>query len=200
MQEESSISKQHRVLSASLYPPFPETMQTALFGMGCFWGAEKLFWSVKGIYTTMVGYAGGWHPHPDYQHVCSGRTGHCEAVRLVYDPALVSYQTLLALFWTSHNPCQGMRQGNDVGSQYRSAIYWHTAEQADAARYSRQRYQQALISAGLTASITTEILKAPTFYYAEDYHQQYLAANPHGYCGLMGTGVAYPETGQENSD
>ena len=170
-------------------------MRLALFGMGCFWGAEKLFWSLAGVYTSMVGYAGGHEPNPDYKAVCGGRTGHCETVRLVYNPATLPYRNLLSLFWTSHNPCQGMRQGNDVGSQYRSAVYCYTSEDLAAAVASRQRYQNALIAAGLNAGITTEIAPAPAFYYAEDYHQQYLAANPYGYCALAGAGVAYPDEG-----
>ena len=187
-----NAGQQHLVLETSLHPPFPEGMQLALFGMGCFWGAEKLFWPLAGVHTSMVGYAGGHEPNPDYKTVCTGQTGHCEAVRLVYDPMVLPYCDLLSLFWTSHNPCQGMRQGNDVGSQYRSAIYCCTAEDLAAAVNSRQRYQDALIAAGLRASITTEIAPAPVFYYAEDCHQQYLAAHPQGYCSLAGTGVAYP--------
>lgn len=186
------MQRHHLVLGTPLYPPFPQAMQCALFGMGCFWGAEKLLWSIEGVYTTMVGYAGGQHPHPDYYTVCSGQTGHCEVVRVIYNPQVLAYQSLLKSFWTSHNPCQGMRQGNDIGTQYRSAIYYCTAEQAELAIISRQRYQRALSAAAVTANITTEIASAPTFYYAEDYHQQYLAAHPHGYCGLAGTGVAYP--------
>ena len=189
------MHKNHLVLGTPLHAPFPAHLQAALFGMGCFWGVEKLFWSVKGVDITMVGYAGGQDETPDYQSVCSGETGHCEVVRLFYDPAVVSYQELLILFWNSHHPCQGMRQGNDIGSQYRSAIYCYTAEQLDSAVRSREKYGRALIKAGITTAISTEIGNAPPFYYAEDYHQQYLAANPNGYCSLVGSGVTYPADG-----
>jgi peptide-methionine (S)-S-oxide reductase len=163
-------------------------MAQAMFGMGCFWGAERKFWPLPGVYTTAVGYAGGYTPNPTYKEVCSGMTGHNEVVLVVYDPKLTSYDQLLKVFWEAHNPTQGMRQGNDVGTQYRSGIYAHTPEQKKHALVSKQTYEQALRAAGLGA-VTTEILDAPAFYYAEDYHQQYLAKNPNGYCGLGGTGV-----------
>jgi peptide-methionine (S)-S-oxide reductase len=159
--------------------------------MGCFWGAERKFWQAPGVYTTAVGYAGGLTPNPTYEEVCSGLTGHTEAVLVVYDPAVTSYDALLKIFWESHDPTQGMRQGNDVGTQYRSAIYFNTAADGEAARASRDRFQEALAGAALGA-ITTEIREAPAFYYAEPYHQQYLARNPNGYCGLGGTGVSCP--------
>ena len=167
-------------------------LQTVQFGMGCFWGAERAFWTLPGVYTTAVGYAGGGTPNATYEEVCSGQTGHNEVVRVVYDPAQVSFERLLQVFWESHDPTQGMRQGNDVGTQYRSGIYCHTPEQQAAAEASRQAYQQTLRAAGY-GDITTEIVHpAPAFYYAEDYHQQYLAKNPNGYCGLGGTGVSCP--------
>jgi peptide-methionine (S)-S-oxide reductase len=181
----------HAVSGARLEPPFPAGTELALFGMGCFWGAERCFWQHQGVYSTSVGYAGGFTPNPTYQEVCSGLTGHAEVVRVVFEPAVVSYDALLRVFWESHNPTQGMRQGNDLGTQYRSAIYCHGAAQRAAAEASCRAYQQALGSAGLD-EITTEIADAPEFYYAEDYHQQYLAKNPGGYCGLGGTGVRCP--------
>ena len=185
------VAHRHRVLGTPLLPPFPPGLRLALFGLGCFWGAERRFWELAGVYTTAVGYAGGYTPHPTYEEVCTGLTGHNEVVRVVYDPAAVTYEALLAVFWTAHDPTQGMRQGNDVGTQYRSGIYCHDEAQRRAAERSRQRYQAALAAAG-GDPITTEILPAPEFYYAEDYHQQYLAKHPGGYCGLGGTGVPYP--------
>ena len=180
----------HFVNGNSLKPPFPAGMEMALFGLGCFWGAERKFWQIEGVYVTAVGYAGGFTPNPTYEEVCSGSTGHAEVVLVVYDPKVVSYSDLLKVFWESHDPTQGMRQGNDVGTQYRSAIYTFSEVQRVAAEASRAHYQQALIAAGYKP-ITTEIITAaPEFYYAEEYHQQYLAKNPGGYCGLGGTGVA----------
>jgi peptide-methionine (S)-S-oxide reductase len=181
----------HFVNGHPLAPPFPADLETAVFGLGCFWGAERVFWRLPGVYTTAVGYAGGYTPNPTYEEVCSGATGHTEAVLVVYDPKQVSYDTLLKTFWESHDPTQGMRQGNDVGTQYRSAIYTTTPAQRKEAEASRERYQRALSAAGRGA-ITTDIRDAPEFFYAEDYHQQYLAKNPNGYCGLGGTGVACP--------
>ncbi len=183
--------EKHYVLGTPLSPPFPETMQQALFGLGCFWGAERKFWQLDGVYTTVVGYAAGITPNPTYQEVCTGMTGHNEVVLVVFDPEQIRYQQLLAVFWESHDPTQGMRQGNDVGTQYRSGIYTFSDEQQRLAEASREAYQQALSQNGFR-EITTEILPAPTFYYAEDYHQQYLAKNPNGYCGLGGTGVSCP--------
>ncbi len=188
---ETPVPARHLVLDAPLRPPFPEGFEEAVFGLGCFWGAERKFWQADGVYTTAVGYAGGFTPNPTYQEVCSGRTGHTEAVLVVFDPARTSYADMLKVFWESHDPTQGMRQGNDVGSQYRSAIYATSEDQLKAAHESRDLFQERLGAAGL-AEITTEIREAPTFYYAEDYHQQYLAANPNGYCGLGGTGVSCP--------
>ncbi len=181
----------HHVNKARLAPPFPDGMELALFGMGCFWGAERIFWQTDGVYSTSVGYAGGFTPNPTYEEVCSGRTGHTEVVRVVFDPAKISYAALLGLFWESHDPTQGLRQGNDVGSQYRSAIYTYGAAQGRAAESSRAAYQGVLRASRL-GDITTEIAEAGEFYYAEDYHQQYLAKNPSGYCGIGGTGVRYP--------
>ncbi len=185
------VPERHYVLDAPLRGPFPADTEQAIFGLGCFWGAERVFWQTPGVYTTAVGYAAGLTPNPTYEEVCSARTGHNEVVLVVYRPAEVSYEELLAAFWESHDPTQGMRQGNDVGTQYRSGIYTTTDAQAAAAAASRDRYQQALTAAG-RGEITTEILPAPEFYYAEDYHQQYLAKNPNGYCGLGGTGVSCP--------
>jgi peptide-methionine (S)-S-oxide reductase len=185
------VPERHTVLGTPLVPPFPDGTAPAIFGMGCFWGAEKQFWSLPGVYTTAVGYAGGHTPNPTYEEVCSGRTGHTEAVLVVFDPIVTSYEELLRVFWESHNPTQGMRQGNDVGTQYRSAIYTTDDEQQAAALASRDRYQEALHAAG-AGDITTEIQPAGEFFYAEGYHQQYLAKNPMGYCGLGGTGVACP--------
>lgn len=181
----------HLVNGTSLTPPFPEGMATAVFAMGCFWGAERKFWTAPGVYTTAVGYAGGFTPNPTYEEVCSGRTGHTEAVLVVFDPAVTSYDALLRIFWESHDPTQGMRQGNDVGSTYRSAIYTHTDEQLATAKDVRARYQGALTASG-KGTISTEILPATAFYNAENYHQQYLAKNPNGYCGIGGTGVSCP--------
>jgi peptide-methionine (S)-S-oxide reductase len=181
----------HFVLGTPLKPPFPEDTERVIFGMGCFWGAERGFWETRGVYTTAVGYAGGYTPNPTYEEVCSGRTGHAEVVLVVFRPAEVSYDELLRIFWEGHDPTQGMRQGNDVGTQYRSAVYATSEAQRDAAVASRDRYQERLREAGYPG-ITTEIREAPEFYYAEDYHQQYLAKNPNGYCGLGGTGVSCP--------
>ena len=189
--ETMSVPDKHFVNGNSLTPPFPEGMKMAMFGLGCFWGAERKFWQQDGVYSTSVGYAAGYTPNPTYQEVCSGRTGHNEVVRVVYDPNVISYEQLLKVFWESHDPTQGMRQGNDVGTQYRSGIYVYSDEQHKAAEASRQMYQEALKKAGY-GEITTEILDAPEFYYAEEYHQQYLAKNPGGYCGLGGTSVACP--------
>jgi peptide-methionine (S)-S-oxide reductase len=186
------VPTRHFVNGAPLEPPFPAGMQLATFGMGCFWGAERKFWELPGVYSTAVGYAGGFTPNPTYEEVCSGLTGHTEAVQVVFDPQKVSYDELLKVFWESHDPTQGMRQGNDVGTQYRSAIYTHGPEQRRAAEASRDSYARALQTAGHGDDITTEIADAPTFYYAEDYHQQYLGKNPNGYCGLGGTGVSCP--------
>jgi peptide-methionine (S)-S-oxide reductase len=188
---ETPVSDRHAVLGTPLKPPFPEGLQTAVFGMGCFWGAERIFWQAPGVYTTAVGYAGGPTPNPTYEEVCSGRTGHTEAVLVVFDPTKTSYEEMLRLFWENHDPTQGMRQGNDVGTQYRSAIYWTTPEERDAAERSRSAYAERLHSAGYP-EITTEIAQAGPFYYAEDYHQQYLHKNPWGYCGIGGTGVSCP--------
>ncbi|MGH7332498.1 MAG: peptide-methionine (S)-S-oxide reductase MsrA [Candidatus Rokuibacteriota bacterium] len=181
----------HHVSGARLVPPFPDGMELALFGMGCFWGAERILWQAEGVYSTAVGYAGGFTPNPTYEEVCRGRTGHTEVVRVVFDPAKISFEALLGLFWENHDPTQGMRQGNDVGSQYRSAIYTYGEAQRRAAESSRSAYQRAL-QASRPGEITTEIAEASEFYYAEDYHQQYLAKNPWGYCGIGGTGVRYP--------
>lgn len=186
--EPMQVPEQHYVNGNRLAPPFPENTEIAMFGMGCFWGVEKIFWELQGIYSTSVGYASGVTPNPTYQEVCTGMTGHNEVVRVVFDPNLVSYTSLLKLFWESHDPTQGMRQGNDIGTQYRSGIYVYSEEQKQLAERTRQQYQQALQQKG-HGSITTEIIEAPEFYYAEDYHQQYLAMNPNGYCGLSGTGV-----------
>jgi peptide-methionine (S)-S-oxide reductase len=185
------VPASHFVNGNRMEPPFPAGTELALFGMGCFWGAEKIFWKTGGVYSTAVGYAGGHTPNPTYEEVCSGRTGHAEVVRVVFQPAVVSYESLLRLFWENHDPTQGMRQGNDVGTQYRSAIYWYGEAQRAAAEASRQAYRQMLTRAGY-GSITTEIRQAPEFYHAEEYHQQYLAKNPGGYCGLGGTGVPCP--------
>ncbi|HLQ62491.1 MAG TPA: peptide-methionine (S)-S-oxide reductase MsrA [Candidatus Acidoferrales bacterium] len=181
----------HLVSGASLAPPYPEGSALADFALGCFWGAERKFWQTPGVLVTAAGYQGGFTPNPTYEEVCSGQTGHAEAVRVVFDPAQVTYPELLRVFWESHDPTQGMRQGNDVGTQYRSAIYVSSYEQRRAAEESRSAFQQALTAAG-HGRITTEIADAPEFYFAEDYHQQYLARNPNGYCGLGGTGVACP--------
>ena len=189
--EPMPIPEQHFVNHHPLTGPYPDGMQQALFGLGCFWGAERVFWQAPGVWVTAVGYAGGTTPNATYEEVCSGRTGHTEAVFVIYDPKVTSYEALLKLFWESHDPTQGMRQGNDVGTQYRSAIYATTPAQRREAEASRERYERALKTAGRGA-VTTEIRDAPEFYYAEDYHQQYLAKNPNGYCGLGGTGVSCP--------
>jgi len=185
------VPERHEVLGTPLSPPFPEGMQRAVFGMGCFWGAERIFWEAEGVYTTAAGYAGGFTPNPSYEEVCSTSTGHAEVVLAVFDPAAISYEAMLRLFWEGHDPTQGMRQGNDVGTQYRSALYWTTEAQRDAALASKEAYRQQLGASGY-GEITTEIAQAGDFFYAEDYHQQYLAKNPGGYCGLGGTGVSCP--------
>ncbi len=189
--EEMPVPEKHFVNGRPLTPPFPAGLEQAQFGLGCFWGAEKYFWQLPGVYVTAVGYAGGHTPNPTYKEVCSGMTGHNEVVLVVYDPKQVSYMQLLKLFWEAHDPTQGMRQGNDVGTQYRSGIYTCNEAQKQTAQASLARYQDELRKAGF-APITTEILDAPEFYYAEDYHQQYLAKNPRGYCGHGGTGVTCP--------
>jgi peptide-methionine (S)-S-oxide reductase len=188
---EMAVPPAHEVLGNPLKPPFPEEYRQAVFGMGCFWGAERLFWQAPGVWTTAVGYAGGHTPNPTYEEVCSGSTGHTEAVLVVFDPARTSYEEMLRIFWEGHDPTQGMRQGNDVGTQYRSALYWMGDDERDAAEASRESYQQMLSESGY-GEITTELAEAGPFYYAEDYHQQYLAKNPNGYCGLGGTGVSCP--------
>jgi len=182
------VADRHAVNGAPIQPPFPAGLEQAIFGMGCFWGAERKFWQKPGVFTTAVGYAGGYTKNPTYEEVCSGRTGHTEVVLVVFDPAKTSYEELLKAFWENHDPTQGMRQGHDVGTQYRSAIYVTSDAQRAAAERSRDRYQADLAAHGFKP-ITTEILDAPPFYYAEDYHQQYLAKNPNGYCGIGGTGV-----------
>jgi peptide-methionine (S)-S-oxide reductase len=189
--EPMPVPPKHAVLGTPLSPPFPEGLATAMFGMGCFWGVERKFWALPGVYSTATGYAGGFTPNPNYREVCTGRTGHNEVVRVVYDPKVVTYEQLLATFWENHDPTQGMRQGNDAGTQYRSGIYvGNDAERAAAIR-TRAAYQARLSEAGY-GPITTEIADAPPFYYAEDYHQQYLHKNPDGYCGIGGTGVSCP--------
>jgi peptide-methionine (S)-S-oxide reductase len=185
------VAAKHLVLGAQTLPPFPDGLEVAVFGLGCFWGAERKFWQVKGVYSTAVGYAGGFTPNPTYEEVCSGLTGHTEAVLVVFDPKIVPFEQLLRVFWESHDPTQGMRQGGDTGTQYRSAIYGRSDSQLAAARASRDAYQARLATAGF-GPITTEIAPAGAFFYAEDYHQQYLAKNPNGYCGIGGTGVACP--------
>jgi peptide-methionine (S)-S-oxide reductase len=188
--ERMRVPERHEVNGHRIEPPFPEGLQLALFGLGCFWGAERKFWVLPGVYSTAVGYAAGQTPNPTYEEVCTGRTGHTEVVRVVFDPAAIGYGDLLRVFWESHDPTQGMRQGNDEGTQYRSGIYVSDDTQRELAESSRAAYQARLSEAGLGA-ITTEILPAPEFYYAEDYHQQYLAKNPNGYCGLGGCGISY---------
>ncbi|XP_005806499.1 mitochondrial peptide methionine sulfoxide reductase isoform X1 [Xiphophorus maculatus] len=185
------VSAKHDVNGNRTIPPFPEGTQMVMFGMGCFWGAERKFWTQKGVYSTQVGYSGGYTPNATYEEVCTGRTGHTEVVRVVYHPEKISFNSLLKVFWESHNPTQGMRQGNDVGTTYRSAIYAYTQQQLEEALASKDQYQKVLAEEGF-GSITTEITEAKPFYYAEDYHQQYLSKNPHGYCGLGGTGVTCP--------
>ncbi|HAG79844.1 MAG TPA: peptide-methionine (S)-S-oxide reductase [Cyanobacteria bacterium UBA12227] len=189
--EPMRVPNKHYVNSNPIKPPYPEGLEMAMFGLGCFWGAERKFWQQEGVFTTAVGYAGGITPNPTYHEVCTGMTGHNEVVRVVFDPKVISYEMLLKVFWESHNPTQGMRQGNDVGTQYRSGIYVYSDSQKKLAESSRDAYQQALTAAGYKA-ISTEIIDAPEFYYAEDYHQQYLAKNPNGYCGLGGTSVLCP--------
>jgi peptide-methionine (S)-S-oxide reductase len=181
----------HLVLGTPIVPPFPDGFERIVVGMGCFWGAERLFWKATGVHTTAVGYAGGFTPHPTYEEVCSGRTGHTEVVLAVFDPSRTSYDEMLRIFWEGHDPTQGQRQGNDVGTQYRSAVYWHDERQRDLTLASRDMFQAELDRAGY-GRITTEIAEAGPFYYAEGYHQQYLEANPNGYCGLGGTGVSCP--------
>ncbi len=189
--ERMPVAPRHYVNGQPLSEPFPEGLERAVFGLGCFWGAERIFWQLPGVYSTAVGYAAGMTPNPTYHEVCSGRTGHNEVVLVVFDPAQTSYAELLRAFWEGHDPTQGMRQGNDVGTQYRSGIYVYDDAQREAAEQTRDQYQQALTAAGY-GPITTEILDAPEFFYAEDYHQQYLAKNPNGYCGIGGTGVGCP--------
>ena len=189
--ERMPVPETHFVSGARIVPPFPDGLENAVFGMGCFWGAERKFWEAPGVYATAVGYAGGTTPNPTYEEVCSGQTGHAEVVLAVFDPAKTSYDDLLKLFWENHDPTQGMRQGNDVGTQYRSAIYAFGPAQRAAAEQSREAYGRVLAAAGY-GPVTTEVREAPDFYYAEDYHQQYLAKNPGGYCGIGGTGVACP--------
>ena len=190
-EEAMPVPDAHYVNSHRISPPFPAGLEQAVFGMGCFWGAERKFWEAPGVYSTAVGYAGGYTPNPTYREVCSGMTGHAEVVLVVFDPKVTSYDAMLKIFWESHDPTQGMRQGNDIGTQYRSTIYTFSPDQKHAAEASRQAFQDRLNDAGF-GRITTEIVDAPTFYYAEDYHQQYLAKNPGGYCGLGGTGVSCP--------
>ena len=190
-QEKMPVPEAHFVNGARLQPPFPDGLERAVYGLGCFWGAEKKFWQLSGVYTTAVGYSAGYTPNPTYREVCTGMTGHNEVVLVVFDPRKVSYDALLKTFWESHDPTQGMRQGNDVGTQYRSGIYYVNDAQREAAERSREAYQAQLRNAGYER-ITTEIMPAGEFYYAEDYHQQYLAKNPGGYCGLGGTGVSCP--------
>jgi peptide-methionine (S)-S-oxide reductase len=188
-EQKMPVPEHHEVLGTALEPQYPQGTELATFALGCFWGAERQFWQLPGVYTTAVGYAGGHTPNPTYEEVCGGHTGHAEAVRVVFDPEKISYRDLLKVFWESHDPTQGMRQGNDVGTQYRSAIYYHDEEQRRAAEQSRETYQQSLAVAGYEP-ITTEIRPVGEFYFAEPYHQQYLAKNPNGYCGLGGTGVS----------
>jgi peptide-methionine (S)-S-oxide reductase len=185
------VPERHHVKGTRIAPPFPDGLELAMFGMGCFWGAERKLWQVDGVYSTAVGYAAGHTPNPTYKEVCTGQTGHSEVVLVVFDPTRTSYETLLKTFWENHDPTQGMRQGNDAGTQYRSGIYYFGEAQKKAAEASRDAYQKGLQAAGY-GEITTEILPAPEFYYAEDYHQQYLSKNPDGYCGIGGTGVSCP--------
>jgi peptide-methionine (S)-S-oxide reductase len=189
--ESMPVPSHHYVNGNPLKPPYPDGLEIAMFGMGCFWGAERIFWQQNGVFTTAVGYSAGITPNPTYEEVCTGRTGHNEVVRVVFDPKVISYEALLKAFWESHDPTQGMRQGNDAGTQYRSGIYVYSDSQKQLAEASRDTYQQALKAAGY-GTITTEIIDAPEFYYAEGYHQQYLAKNPNGYCGLGGTKVSCP--------
>ena len=185
------VPQTHFILGTPMVAPWPESMQSLIVGMGCFWGAERKFWQAEGVYSTQVGYAAGFTPNPGYEEVCSGRTGHNEVVQIIFDPALISLEGVLQIFWENHDPTQGMRQGNDVGTQYRSGIYCIDAAQKAAAEASRDRFQGKLTAAGY-GDITTEIINAPAFYYAEDYHQQYLGKTPNGYCGMGGTGVSCP--------
>lgn len=185
------IKGQHLVLGTELLPPFPEGSRELMLGMGCFWGAERRLWQIPGVYLTMVGYAGGITPNPTYEEVCTGRTGHAEVVRLIFDPDKVALDTVLAVFWESHDPTQGMRQGNDIGTQYRSAIYLDREDWVEVVNASKAAYESIIRGKGVQSAITTEILLSPVFYYAEQYHQQYLAKNPDGYCGLRGLGIAY---------
>ena len=189
------VPAEHFVNGHTIVPPFPAGMKEAVFAMGCFWGVERLFWQLPGVYSTAVGYAGGYTPNPTYKEVCSGQTGHAEVVRVIYDPKKISFEQLLKVFWESHDPTQGMRQGNDVGTQYRSAIYVTDEDQREAALRSKQSYQMSLLAAE-RGNITTQIEDAPEFYYAEDYHQQYLAKNPDGYCGIGGCGVPFKVAGK----
>ncbi|GLW65881.1 peptide methionine sulfoxide reductase MsrA [Actinomadura rubrobrunea] len=189
--EPMPVPPRHEVLDAPLTPPYPEGSEVAEFALGCFWGAERTFWQTPGVISTSVGYEGGYTPNPTYEEVCTGLTGHAETVRVVYDPAKISYEELLRVFWEAHDPTQGMRQGNDIGTQYRSAVFYHGDAQRKAAEASRDAYQKVLAQAGY-GRITTEITPAATFYFAEDYHQQYLHKNPNGYCGLGGTGLSCP--------
>ncbi|HTX29871.1 MAG TPA: peptide-methionine (S)-S-oxide reductase MsrA [Solirubrobacteraceae bacterium] len=189
--EEMPVVERHAVLGTPITPPFPDGFEHLVLGMGCFWGAERIFWEAPGVYTTAVGYAGGFTPNPTYEEVCSGRTGHAEVVLVVFDPVKTTDEEMLRLFWENHDPTQGMRQGNDVGTQYRSAIFWTSERQRELAEASRRAYAERLRAAGY-AEVTTEIAEAGPFYYAEDYHQQYLAKNPWGYCGIGGTGVSCP--------
>lgn len=193
--EAMPVPEAHYVNGNRMLPPFPQGLEMAMFGMGCFWGAERRFWQIEGVYSTQVGYAAGFTRNPTYREVCTGLTGHNEVVRVVFDPKRVGYDDLLRLFWEGHDPTQGMRQGNDIGTQYRSGIYVFSAAQKTAALDSMERYRRALEEAGRGGRITTEIMEAPEFYYAEEYHQQYLAKNPSGYCGLGGTGVSLPSAG-----
>lgn len=195
--EKMPVPELHYVTGKPMQPPYPPSMEMAMFGMGCFWGAERYFWRLKGVYITAVGYAGGSTPNPAYDEVCSGLTGHAEVVRVIYDPGVITYAELLRYFWEAHNPTQGMRQGNDVGTQYRSAIYVYNELQENLAETSRRTYRRALLEVGRHEEITTEIAKAGEFYYAEPYHQQYLAKNPGGYCGLGGLGVLCPIAKEE---
>ncbi len=197
--EPMSVPETHSVNGNPLAPPFPSGLKQAIFGSGCFWGAERQFWQTEGVYTTAAGYAGGYTPNPTYQEVCTGMTGHAEVVLVVFNPQIVSYEKLLKAFWESHDPTQGMRQGNDIGTQYRSVIFTFGPDQRAAAEASRDSYQSKLVLAGL-GEIATEIAEAPDFYYAEDYHQQYLAKNPGGYCGLGGTGITCPVGALSSSD
>ncbi|MBL4583769.1 MAG: peptide-methionine (S)-S-oxide reductase MsrA [Pseudomonadales bacterium] len=191
--QEMQVPELHHVLPATMKGPFPEGFEQAMFGLGCFWGAERAFWLAEGVHTTAVGYAGGFTKNPSYEEVCSGQTGHTEVVYVVYDPSKISYAELLTLFWENHNPTQGMRQGNDLGTQYRSAAYSYSPQQLELAQASKQHYQEKIAKKNF-GQITTEVLPAPEFFYAEHYHQQYLAKVPNGYCGLGGVGIAYDES------